>query len=151
MNSPSSPSAQFPLLWLDDLRRQAEAQRTWLWQGYLAPGNVTLLTSQWKAGKTTLLSILLDRMKTGGTLAARPKRERCGRDVDGPPADAAVDGGGTGGAGITPPAQAGVGGRSGGAGQRRPVRLRGRTDRDALVRAGRGQRPPTSPAGLVAL
>ena len=55
MNSPSSPSAKFPLLWLDDLRRQAEAQRTWLWQGYLTPGNVTLLTSQWKAGKTTLL------------------------------------------------------------------------------------------------
>src|SRR5437879_11374533 len=74
MNSPSSPSALLPLLWLDDLRLQAESQRTWLWPGYLAPGNVTLLTSQWKAGKTTLLSILLDRMKAGGTLAGRPVR-----------------------------------------------------------------------------
>ena len=74
MNSSSSPSGKFPLLWLDDLRLQAQSQRTWLWHGYLAPGNVTLLTSQWKAGKTTLLSILLDRMKAGGTLAGRPVR-----------------------------------------------------------------------------
>jgi hypothetical protein len=28
-----------------------------------------LLTSQWKAGKTTLLALLLARMKQGGTLA----------------------------------------------------------------------------------
>jgi hypothetical protein len=41
----------------------------WLWQGFLAPGNLTLLTSQWKAGKTTLLSMLLSRRKEGGTLA----------------------------------------------------------------------------------
>jgi hypothetical protein len=41
----------------------------WLWHGFLAPGAVTLLTSQWKAGKTTLASILLARMKTGGNLA----------------------------------------------------------------------------------
>jgi hypothetical protein len=40
----------------------------WLWQGYLAPGNVTLLTSQWKTGKTTLLAVLLARMKAGGSL-----------------------------------------------------------------------------------
>jgi hypothetical protein len=45
---------------------------TWLWQGYLAPGNVTLLTSQWKSGKTTLLSVLLARLKTGGLLAGLP-------------------------------------------------------------------------------
>jgi hypothetical protein len=41
----------------------------WLWHGILARGNVTLLTSQWKAGKTTLLSLLLARRKQGGTLA----------------------------------------------------------------------------------
>src|SRR5262245_49475628 len=29
---------------------------SWLWDGYLAPGLVTLLTAQWKSGKTTLLS-----------------------------------------------------------------------------------------------
>lgn len=44
----------------------------WLWQGYLAAGSITLLTSQWKSGKTTLLSILLDRLKAGGTLADLP-------------------------------------------------------------------------------
>ena len=40
----------------------------WLWQGYLAPGNLTLLTSQWNSGKTTLLSVLLARRKSGGVL-----------------------------------------------------------------------------------
>jgi hypothetical protein len=40
-----------------------------LWHGFVAPGNLTLLTSQWKAGKTTLLSLLLSRRKEGGTLA----------------------------------------------------------------------------------
>src|ERR1700694_3832524 len=45
---------------------------TWLWEGYLAPGNVTLLTSQWKSGKTTLVSILLSRLKEGGELAGLP-------------------------------------------------------------------------------
>jgi hypothetical protein len=59
-------------LWLDDLERRAVSQRDWLLHGYLAPGNVTLLTSQWKAGKTTLLALLLDRMKAGGELAGLP-------------------------------------------------------------------------------
>src|SRR5262245_34176485 len=41
----------------------------WIWDGYLGPGRVSLLTSMWKSGKTTLLSVLLQRMGTGGTLA----------------------------------------------------------------------------------
>src|SRR4029077_17366089 len=41
----------------------------WLWDGFVAGGNLTLLTSQWKAGKTTLLSLLLSRRKQGGQLA----------------------------------------------------------------------------------
>src|SRR5262249_44299884 len=44
----------------------------WLWHGFVAGGNVTLLTSQWKAGKTTLLSLLLSRRKQGGQLAGLP-------------------------------------------------------------------------------
>jgi AAA domain len=40
----------------------------WLWHGFVSPGNITLLTSLWKSGKTTLLSLLLSRRKTGGTL-----------------------------------------------------------------------------------
>jgi hypothetical protein len=50
--------------------RAAPAAR-WLWQGYLAAGKLTLLTSQWKMGKTTLLSVLLAKMKGGGELAGR--------------------------------------------------------------------------------
>lgn len=61
-------------MWLDGLRAAAGASLDWLWRGYLAPGNLTLLTSQWKAGKTTLLSILLDRMREGGALAGLPVR-----------------------------------------------------------------------------
>jgi hypothetical protein len=49
----------------------------WLWQGYLAAGNVTLLVGPWKAGKTTLLSVLFARLAAGGALAGlavRPGR-----------------------------------------------------------------------------
>jgi AAA domain len=49
----------------------------WIWPGYLSPGRVTVLTSQWKCGKTTLLSVLIARMAAGGELAGR--RVRAGR------------------------------------------------------------------------
>jgi hypothetical protein len=49
----------------------APAEVPWLWHGYLAPSNITLLTSRWKTGKTTLLSVLLARRAAGGTLAGR--------------------------------------------------------------------------------
>jgi hypothetical protein len=66
---PPSPT----LLWgRDALATAAPAGTTWLWHGYLASGAVTLLTSQWKAGKTTLASVLLARMKHGGELAGLP-------------------------------------------------------------------------------
>ncbi len=50
-----------PLRWgLTSLRTDGAApQLRWLWQGYLAAGAVTLLTSQWKIGKTTLLALVL--------------------------------------------------------------------------------------------
>lgn len=38
----------------------------WLWHGYLARGSLTLLTSLWKAGKTTLLTGVLQRLEAGG-------------------------------------------------------------------------------------
>src|SRR5438552_9943583 len=71
MSASSADPVSIPALWLDDLRRVAQPVTEWLWPGYLAAGNVTLLTSQWKTGKTTLLSLLLDRMKSGGVLAGR--------------------------------------------------------------------------------
>ncbi|HKI36576.1 MAG TPA: AAA family ATPase, partial [Gemmataceae bacterium] len=58
-----------PEVWGADLAAAAAAKTSWLWDGYLAHGNVTLLTSQWKSGKTTLLSILLARRETGGEVA----------------------------------------------------------------------------------
>ncbi len=57
-----------------DLRPREGAEADWLWHGYLLPGAVTLLTSQWKSGKSTLLSVLLARLQTGGVLAGLPVR-----------------------------------------------------------------------------
>ena len=59
-----------------DVLTRARRQDTdrWLWHGYLAAGNVTLLVGQWKAGKTTLLSVLLARLGAGGVLAGRAVR-----------------------------------------------------------------------------
>jgi hypothetical protein len=61
-------------MWLPELRRQAQIEVPWVWHGYLAGGNVTLLTSQWKSGKTTLVSVLLARLGAGGELAGRAVR-----------------------------------------------------------------------------
>src|SRR4051812_21137435 len=51
------------------LERQASGDIHWVWQGYIALKSITLFTSRWKAGKTTLLSVLLARLREGGTLA----------------------------------------------------------------------------------
>src|SRR5262249_7988108 len=55
-----------------DLDNQGFTPPGWLWQGYLGPGKVTLLTSQWKSGKTTLVSLLLARLQQGGQLLGLP-------------------------------------------------------------------------------
>src|SRR5438552_862674 len=49
-------------------------ETNWLWRGYLAPGQLTLLTSLRKSGKTTLLAVLLARLKDGGELLGMPVR-----------------------------------------------------------------------------
>lgn len=51
----------FPGLWSGDLQQQ-EGLPAWVWHGYVGSGRVTMLTSQWKSGKTTLLAMLLNRM-----------------------------------------------------------------------------------------
>jgi hypothetical protein len=51
------------------LKVSRPAPEGWLWHGYLAPGEVTLLTSQWKSGKSTLLAVLLAHLRAGGELA----------------------------------------------------------------------------------
>ena len=45
---------------------------SWLWQGYLARGAITLLTGPWRTGLTTLALLVLARLKTGGRLAGFP-------------------------------------------------------------------------------
>jgi hypothetical protein len=67
--TPNANSLQF--LSLDDLAAQTSSTE-WLWQGFLARKNITLLTSQWKTGKTTLLAALMAQLKTGGELAGLP-------------------------------------------------------------------------------
>src|SRR5258708_6120130 len=44
----------------------------WLWEGVVAEEAVTLLSAPEKIGKTTLLSLLLDRRRAGGQLLGRP-------------------------------------------------------------------------------
>jgi len=68
--TPTLPAISLPPeVWGTDLAAAAAGKTSWLWDGYLAHGNVTLLTSQWKSGKTTLLSILLARREIGGEVA----------------------------------------------------------------------------------
>jgi AAA domain len=43
----------------------------WIWEGMVAEGAVTLLSAPEKVGKTTLLSLLLDRRRAGGELLGR--------------------------------------------------------------------------------
>jgi hypothetical protein len=72
-----TPADPYVPLSYAQLEPAAQARRDWLWQGYLLPGAVTLLTSLWKSGKSTLLAVLLSRLKTGGVLAGlsvRPGR-----------------------------------------------------------------------------
>jgi hypothetical protein len=58
------------ILWgSDSLAGLASPDTSWLWHGFLAKGAITLLTSQWKSGKTTLVSVLLSKLQTGGELA----------------------------------------------------------------------------------
>lgn len=66
-NKPSS----FKLIRFAEVPASAESELRWLWNGYLASRNVTLLTSQWKVGKTTLLALLLAKMESGGALAGQ--------------------------------------------------------------------------------
>src|SRR3954464_10553619 len=56
------------VIWADALTLAPQEPTDWVWHGLIAPGNLTLLTSQWKSGKTTLLSVLLGLRVAGGLL-----------------------------------------------------------------------------------
>ncbi|HVK12598.1 MAG TPA: AAA family ATPase [Gemmataceae bacterium] len=66
--------APFEIRSINDPVPETAPGQTWLWNGYLRSGGITVLTSQWKSGKTTLVSLLLSRLATGGALAGRPVR-----------------------------------------------------------------------------
>ncbi len=51
-----------------------EQSDDWLWQGYLRPGDITLLTSLWKTGKTTLLAGMLRCLEAGEPFLGRATR-----------------------------------------------------------------------------
>lgn len=63
-------SASLKRLETEQLAQAAHAKR-WVWDGLLGPGQITLFTSMWKTGKTTLLAHLLAQRKNGGVLAGR--------------------------------------------------------------------------------
>jgi hypothetical protein len=56
--------------WLQTLREPVP----WIWEGLVAENAVTLLSAPEKTGKTTLLSLLLDRRRQGGLLLGRAIR-----------------------------------------------------------------------------
>src|SRR5262245_46531472 len=60
-----------PAVWDHQFATLQRPPTPWIWTGFLARGRVTLFTSMWKSGKTTLLSLLLARRKQGGLLAGQ--------------------------------------------------------------------------------
>lgn len=53
-------------IWIADVAPVAAP--AWIWDGYVAPGRITLFSSPARTGKTTLLSHLLARRHAGGSL-----------------------------------------------------------------------------------
>ncbi len=59
------PVTLTPPLTFSQVREHAGVQQSWLWDGFLAAGCITMLTSLWKAGKTTLVASLLRALCLG--------------------------------------------------------------------------------------
>ena len=59
-------SNSIPLQFTFGLDSADDADRGWIWHGLLAPGKLTMLTSLWKSGKSTLLAHLLAQRQLGG-------------------------------------------------------------------------------------
>jgi hypothetical protein len=72
-NPASVAAPRFQEVWRSGLAA-APGTLDWLWSGYVAAGNMTLLTSPWKCGKTTLTTLLLARLHQGGALAGQAVR-----------------------------------------------------------------------------
>ena len=70
----AAPVASPREIWCHEAAVTPARPPEWLWHGYLARGETTLLTSQWKTGKTTLVSVLLSKLSTGGKLGEQVLR-----------------------------------------------------------------------------
>ena len=69
---PMRPGARFPIpLPINLLKRGGNGGNSWLWDGYLARGSVTLFSALPKCGKTTLITHLLKALHTGGNFLGR--------------------------------------------------------------------------------
>src|SRR5947208_9630971 len=58
----------------ESLKSSGQNQLRWIWDGVIVEEGVTLLSAPEKTGKTTLLSLLLDRRRAGGRLLGRAVR-----------------------------------------------------------------------------
>ncbi|MCI0642375.1 MAG: AAA family ATPase [Gemmataceae bacterium] len=63
-----SPIESPQVLWDQDVAASAGDAADWLWHGILARKNLTMLTSLWKSGKTTLIAHLLGSRGQAGEL-----------------------------------------------------------------------------------
>lgn len=50
-------------VWNSEMAKDRHERLQWLWDGLLASGAMTLFTGSWKAGKSTLVSLLLGRRR----------------------------------------------------------------------------------------
>ncbi|MBI3408524.1 MAG: AAA family ATPase [Planctomycetes bacterium] len=67
-----TPTRVAQTYWDPEITTTQESAADWILPGFIAGRNMTLLTSMWKAGKTTLLAHLLSRRHGGKTLFGLP-------------------------------------------------------------------------------
>ncbi len=68
---PSTAPVSFPAPIPASLLKSADPTLTWIVNGFLRRGEVTLLAALWKSGKTTLFAHLLRALARGGTFLGR--------------------------------------------------------------------------------
>jgi hypothetical protein len=68
---PDDPKKERPIGHSNTIVKDRRKSIPWIWEGLLAEEAVTLLSAPEKIGKTTLLSLLLDRRRAGGELLGR--------------------------------------------------------------------------------
>lgn len=68
-------SLALPFAPLAEVLANVPSEPEWLWEGYLAPGSLTLLAGRPKVGKSTLLFGLLEALRFGTTFAGRSTRQ----------------------------------------------------------------------------